>query len=235
MSEVSVKTTKRRFPIVFILLIVGGLLLGAGAMYYFMQAKKPENELKQIVAKVDNLIELPSDEEPTLATISDQEKLKNQSFFANAQNGDKVLIYAKAGKAILYRPSTNKIVEVAPINLDNGDTDEKTEPEPSPSDSAKIPNEVKVVLYNGTKTIGLTASASADLTADRSDVDVIDRDDASKKDYKESIVVNLTSIDNSLVEEIAKVLGAKIDSLPEDEEEPEEGDLLIIIGQDYLE
>ena len=233
MSEVSVKTTKRRFPIVFILLIVGGLLLGAGAMYYFMQEREPENELKQIVAKVDNLIELPSDEEPTLATISDQEKLKDQSFFANAQNEDKVLIYAKAGKAILYRPSTNKIVEVAPINLDNGDIDEKPEPKPSPS--PEIPDEVKVVLYNGTQTIGLTASASADLTADRSDVDVIDRDDASKKDYKESIAVNLTSIDSSLVEEIAKVLGAKIDSLPEDEEEPEEGDLLIIIGQDYLE
>jgi hypothetical protein len=31
--------------------------------------------------------------------------------------GDKVLIYSRAQKAILYSPSKNKIIEVAPINL----------------------------------------------------------------------------------------------------------------------
>jgi len=46
-------------------------------------------------------------------------KLSEQEFFKQAQVGHKVIIYAKAGKAILYDPVANKIVEVAPINLEN--------------------------------------------------------------------------------------------------------------------
>lgn len=63
-------------------------------------------------------MELPAGEQPTLATVADQEKLKGQDFFSHAQNGDKLLIYPKAKKAILYRPSTGKIIEVT--NLTSG-------------------------------------------------------------------------------------------------------------------
>jgi hypothetical protein len=37
-----------------------------------------------------------------------------------AQVGDKVLIYTNASKAILYRPSDNKIIEKAPLQVDSG-------------------------------------------------------------------------------------------------------------------
>lgn len=73
-------------------------------------------EIREISEAVGKLIELPN-ETPTIATVIDATKLKNQTFFANAQNGDKVLIFAKAKKAILYRPSSSKIVEVAPLNI----------------------------------------------------------------------------------------------------------------------
>lgn len=72
-------------------------------------------EAQQLINKVGNLIILPTDEQPTVATVSDLAKLKDQPFFANAQIGDKVLIYTQARKAILYRPSTNKIIELAPL------------------------------------------------------------------------------------------------------------------------
>lgn len=78
-----------------------------------------EDEVNQVKNQVGRLIELPG-ETPTVATIVDIDKLKSQPFFANAQNGDKVLIFTNAKKAVLYRPGTNKIVEVAPIN--GGDT-----------------------------------------------------------------------------------------------------------------
>lgn len=80
------------------------------------------DEAKQLSTEVGKLIELPSDEVPTIATVVDVEKVKSQPFFANAQNGDKVLLYAKTSKAILYRPSAKKIIEVAPINLGNSQT-----------------------------------------------------------------------------------------------------------------
>ncbi len=79
-------------------------------------------EVKDISNRVSKLMILPQNEPPTLATVSDPEKLKNQPFFANAKTGFKVLVYAQAQKAILYDPYENKIVEVAPINTNQGTT-----------------------------------------------------------------------------------------------------------------
>jgi hypothetical protein len=74
-----------------------------------------KKEITDIVSKVSNLYLLPTGEDPTIATVSDPSVLKNQLFFTNSEKGDKVLIYTKAGRAILYRPSINKIIESAPI------------------------------------------------------------------------------------------------------------------------
>lgn len=69
-----------------------------------------------LLAALGKLVVLPNDEEPTIATVTDLTELQKQEFFRQAKVGDKVIIYPKAGKAILYSPSTNKIVEMAPIN-----------------------------------------------------------------------------------------------------------------------
>lgn len=79
-----------------------------------------QTETQKLVNQVGQLVVLPMGETPTIATVNDATKLKNQAFFANAQNGDKVLIYSKAGKAVLYRPSANKIIEYSTVNLSSG-------------------------------------------------------------------------------------------------------------------
>lgn len=68
-------------------------------------------DTQSIIEKLSKLIELPN-EEPTIATVSDKTKLQGQPFFANVQNGDAVVVYTTAKKAILYRESANKIIEV---------------------------------------------------------------------------------------------------------------------------
>lgn len=79
-----------------------------------------QKQSDDLVAKVGNLMKLPAGETPTVAAVSDAAAAKQQSpFFANAANGDKVLLYVKAGEAILYRPSTNKIILVAPLTFNN--------------------------------------------------------------------------------------------------------------------
>ncbi len=114
------------FSILFLLIMGAGV---GGTAYYYKQYKKIKNnpqmvsqeETELIVSKVGNLMELP-DENPSLATVQDVEKLKEQKFFEKAQNGDKLLIYSQAMKAILYRPETNKIIEVAPLALNQSET-----------------------------------------------------------------------------------------------------------------
>jgi len=76
-----------------------------------------KEELATIVERVGMLVKLPEGEEPTIAEVTDVSELQDQDFFKDAQNGDKVLIYEKAKQAILYRPSTNKVIGIAPVNL----------------------------------------------------------------------------------------------------------------------
>lgn len=109
-----------------LLILVGVVVITSGASVYFYNQystlkrnpdRAAQDEIKKIVAQVSKLIVLPEGETPTLATVADPEKLQDQDFFAKAKTGDKVLIYANAKKAILYNPETNKIVEIAPINI----------------------------------------------------------------------------------------------------------------------
>jgi hypothetical protein len=79
-----------------------------------------QKQTDKLIADVAKLMTLPTDEVPTVANVSDAAKAKEQSaFFKDAQNGDRVLMYVKAGQAILYRPSTNKIILVAPLTFNN--------------------------------------------------------------------------------------------------------------------
>ena len=76
-----------------------------------------QEQSESLVKKVSKLITLPTDEQPTIATVSDPEALRSQPFFAKAEKGFKVLIYAQAGKTILYDPFENRVVEVASVNI----------------------------------------------------------------------------------------------------------------------
>ena len=117
--------------ILVLLLVVAGV---SGTYYYYTKYNEvntklnnPEQtaqeEVARLVSQIGVIMELPADEQPTVATVLDKDKLKDQGFFVKAENGDKVVIYSKARKAILYRESAKKIIEVAPIDL--------TQPEPS--------------------------------------------------------------------------------------------------------
>jgi hypothetical protein len=95
------------------------------AIYFYNQARilshdpktAAAHEVEELVGVVSKIVILPENETPTIATVSDVAALKDQPFFAQAQKGDKVLIYTVAQKAVLYRPSVKKIVAFAPIKV----------------------------------------------------------------------------------------------------------------------
>jgi hypothetical protein len=112
------------FKYIISAVLIAFLAVIAIAAYLYRQnleLKNPElaakKETQEIVALVGRLMVLPEEETPTVATVTDPEKLKDQVFFANAKKGDKVLIYTQAKKAILYDPAQDKIIEVAPLNI----------------------------------------------------------------------------------------------------------------------
>jgi hypothetical protein len=76
-----------------------------------------KKEQQDVLDKLKKIIILP-DETPVLATVLDKESLKEQPFFKDSINGDKILIFPKAKKAVVYRVSENKIVNVGPIAVD---------------------------------------------------------------------------------------------------------------------
>jgi uncharacterized membrane protein len=109
-----------RFRIAAILVLTGvvvfAIVSATRGLVSKPQNSSVEEEIRVTVEAVGKLMELPA-EKPTVATVSDVTKLPiaTQPFFTAAKNGDKVLFYNDAKKAILYRPQTNKIVNVAPI------------------------------------------------------------------------------------------------------------------------
>jgi hypothetical protein len=98
---------------------------GAGTFYYkYHQLKTTpsvaaSSETTKLTGEVGKLLALPTGETPTVATVTDPAKLKDQAFFASTIKGDKLLIYTSAKKAIIYRPSTNKIINVGPIAINS--------------------------------------------------------------------------------------------------------------------
>lgn len=126
------------------------LILAIGGAYYFYDSnQKSQKELEQIkkdpntVAKeqatellteVGKVVVLPKGESPTIATVTDESKLADQPFFKNAKKGDKVLIYTEAKKAYLYRPSTKKIIEIAPVRIGEEQSKTTTKEESNPTE-----------------------------------------------------------------------------------------------------
>ena len=109
------------YKIIGVLVIASIFTIGG---YYFATktssvAEDNQKMLEETIADVSKLMVLPQDETPTLATVTDIKKLEGQPFFANAKEGDKVLIYTNNKKVILYSPSMNKIIEVGSVNLNS--------------------------------------------------------------------------------------------------------------------
>ncbi len=208
-----------------LLLIVCLIAIGTG-VYFYIQYKQIQlllqhpnatavQQIQEVVAKVSKLMDLPTDEQPTIATVSDITKLKNQPFFQHAKNGDNVLIYTKAKIAILYDPTTNKIVTVAPLNIGQGIV-------PSPS-------QVRVAIYIATTSANLSDTVSKELITKFANITIVSKKQASRIDYKNNLVVDLNGNQQNVISQIAQMINGSIAKLPSGEVKPNNTDILLII------
>lgn len=128
---------KKNALLVINILLIIGLAAAAGlyfkkhqdltARYNEVQSKYEElssdpqavqaAEVRRYIEEVGKVYDLPKDEQPSVATVKDKEQLKDQAFFAKAENGDITLIYSNAKLALLYRPSTKQLVNVSSVTI----------------------------------------------------------------------------------------------------------------------
>lgn len=72
------------------------------------------NDVGVVQQKIGEHYSLPANEEPAMFTVTDKEQITTE-FLKIAQNGDKVLVYQGAKRIIIYRPSTDRIIDIGPV------------------------------------------------------------------------------------------------------------------------
>lgn len=232
MSKIKNMSRKKKFGLLFILLFVIAFVAGGTGIYLYQtdsavlgkSAPTAEEEVQDLVEKVGKLIKLPN-ETPTIATVSDVSQLQEQTIFKNAQNGDKVLIFADAKRAILYRPSENIVVEVG--NLVINPQDETSVVTDLDEESEELP--ASVVVLNATTTAGYAGRIGDRLSEEFSNIEIESTGNAAGE-YTSVIVVDVTGDFSELAQSIADQLEGEVDELPDDEDD-QGADILVILGE----
>lgn len=105
--------------VVLVLVVAAGTyMLGRMSVYSSHPELTRADEATKVLQKVSTLIQLPQNELPTIATISDAEALKlSQPFLKDAENEDVLIVYELSRMAVLYRPSTHLLIAVGPVDL----------------------------------------------------------------------------------------------------------------------
>ncbi|HUS26060.1 MAG TPA: hypothetical protein VMY99_01805 [Nevskiaceae bacterium] len=109
-----------------ILLLAVVLVAVLSAVQFTGVLKEDANsEASAIVAKVSSHMLIPN-EPPTIATIQKVDDLKKENgFYANAKNEDRLLVFTNARLAIIYSEDTDKIINVGPILTATKDTENR--------------------------------------------------------------------------------------------------------------
>ncbi len=225
---------RKKVLLILLLLAVVGVSYGGYRIYQRTFAQSPdaaaetEKEIAEVVQKVGVLTELPTDQIPVLATVTEKEKLVAQPFFARAENGDKVLFYTALGRAILYRPSTNKIIDMTVIAVNEPPTTAVPEsPEPTPQVYRP-----QVKLLNGTEIPGLTTVFEKKLVTLISQFEVTDKTNAAVKTYEKTRVIDVTKKATVAAQQIADTFAVKVESTLPAEESAGAADIVVILGTD---
>ena len=225
---------KMGWPLIVVLVIM--VVLGGASIYFYSNYQKAQEllrnptaaaqeEIRALTEKVGRHFQLPGGEEPTVATVSDTSKLAGQPFFAKAETGDKVLIFTQAGKAILYRPEIDKIIEVTQVNLQPTVAGTSTA-------SAQLQT-ATLAIYNSTNTAGLASVAEKTIKAQVEQIQTLVKANSKKDNYAKTVVIILNQGAQSLGAKLADTVKADVSAIVPAGETKPNTDLLLILGEDF--
>lgn len=102
--------------------LIVALLCVVLGIYFYLSAQKDLDDPAYIIDRISEHIVLPDDEKPGMLTITDRSKVKTD-FLQSSATGDKVLIYQNHKKAIIYRPSKDRVVDILDVNVGDASTE----------------------------------------------------------------------------------------------------------------
>src|SRR4030042_1367699 len=204
----TVKIILLLFLIAFVAFGIYAALSNAGYIKAFktvLQLQSQQQEDQKVLEKLGRILTLPEGVQPTMAMVTDVDKLKSaQPFFANAKNNDRLIIYPDM--AIIYDAKANKIIKVGPVQLAetpaaapvNFAIYNSLRDDPANTKTAEMENKIKTAFNNAVVTV---------------------KENSAKFDYPKTLVVDIAG-NNPDMQKIADALGANLSGLPIGEKKP---------------
>ena len=233
-KKIKEKISKRKMPkwlkailclllVVLVLIGIYAALANAGYIkalqlaWQIQQQNALNQEDKAILGQLSKILLLPETATPTMAVITDVATLQKQQpgFFANAKNGDHLIIYPDM--AIIFDAQANKIIKVGAVQLAQ----------------APVTAPVNFAIYNSLKNDSANVQTDAmetKIKAAFNNAVVTVRANSAKADYAQTLVIDLVG-NNPDMAKIAQAAGGKVSTLPAGEAKPANAAVLVIIGK----
>lgn len=214
--------------------------------------EKEALKVDSVIESVSKLIEVPTDETPTVLVVSDMTAIEGRPFARYAKIGDATLSYEKAGRVIVYRPVTGKVVDITFLNeekslcegsqsavttiLNQSGEQEASLAGGSPSgetsgEAVLMSQPFTVSIVNGTTTKGFAKATGEKIKANFPTATILKTSDALRKDYTKTIIVDASGIRSENMERLAQFLDGEVNVLPVGETVPDGTDIFIVMGQ----
>lgn len=205
-------TRPRNKLILVILFIAVGLLFNR----YVIKGSSENKDLSLAKTKVGKLILLPTNEEPTLAEVTDNKTIKDAVLAKSSKNGDQILFYTKSRLVVVYRPSINKIVLAGDLFAD---------PAYSEADGATI------IVMNGNNDDSKTQGIIADIKRLYPNSVVSVGGKTVRSDFPKTIVIDNTSKKDNFRAALIQDIKGNLGVVPLSETKTD-SDIMIIVGKD---
>ena len=205
--------TRPRNKLILVILFIAVVLL---FNRYVIKGSSENKDLSLAKTKVGKLILLPTNEEPTLAEVTDNKTIKDAVLAKSSKNGDQILFYTKSRLVVVYRPSINKIVLAGDLFAD---------PAYSEADGATI------IVMNGNNDDSKTQGIIADIKRLYPNSVVSVGGKTVRSDFPKTIVIDNTSKKDNFRAALIQDIKGNLGVVPLSETKTD-SDIMIIVGKD---
>jgi len=181
------------------------VVLAIFGLTFFNRHKNPTLSDDGLIITVSRQLNITGDPNPAVLTVVNKEKT-NQPFLNDSKDGDKVLLYYKAHKSVLFRPVENKIIK----------------------SGSYTPPAAKIQVRQGTTNVKHVNDILALLKA-VPNTTISTQDASVKSDYSETLVIDVSNRYTTEITDVAKAIKGQVRSIPQSESVPD-ADILVIVG-----